>query len=386
MTDGPAMNDAELLAATADNHRIWFRRGASAAGGSAVTVGGAELFLAEEATLAFPPEEVDLDAVLAAIRDRGCRGAGCWSLAEDSDLGARLVARGFIWGWQPHWMALDLAATPAAAGEPGSTDAEEPAARPAPGRRFEVIAAGPPYAETLPYRPTHPDAEGIERLGVRPREKLVGQVAVQARGAVAGIYDMGVAPKARRRGIGLALTTAACRRAGELGCRYATLNATDEGEAVYSRAGFRSLGRGRTWWYRPGPVPDRRQVELAEAIGLGRRERLAELDPTVAELEAPLAGGTDPLQLAVLTGQPGVAADLLARAPALASRRFEPHGATLLHLAVEAGSADFVCLALAHGADLGARDRSFDGTARDWAEHLGQPDLLPLLPPVREAP
>jgi GNAT superfamily N-acetyltransferase len=371
MAGGASMNDAELLAATARNHRAWFRRRAGARGGSVIAVGGAELCLAEEATLPFPPPDVDLDAVLAAVRARGCAGAGCWSLAEDPALGARLAARGFTWGWQPHWMALDLAAVPTAGDEPPSSSG---------GRHFDVVAAAPPYAKSLPYRPTLPDPEGVYRLGVRLREKIVGQVVIQPGGAVAGIYDMGVAPKVRGRGIGLELTLAACRRARELGCRFATLNATAAGEPVYRRAGFRSLGRGRTWWYRARPVPDARQIALAEAIGLGHRECLAELDPNPAELESPLPGGTAPLPLAVLTGQLDIAADLLARAPALARGRFEPHGGTLLHLAVEAGSPDFVRLALEHGIDPSVRDRSFDGTARDWAEHLGQRDLLPLLP------
>jgi ribosomal protein S18 acetylase RimI-like enzyme len=363
MSAGAPMSDAELLAATARNHRAWFRHAALARGGSVVSAGGAELYLAETATLAFPPPGVDLDAVTDAIRAGGSAAAGCWSLAEDPALGARLVARGFIWGWQPHWMAIDLA-------EPTPHREHQP---------FEVIEAEPPYAETLPYRPTAPDAAGVERLGVRLREKLIGQVAVQPDGAVAGIYDMGVAPKVRGRGIGLALTLAACRRARERGARFATLNATDDGERVYTRAGFRSLGRGRTWWYRAGPAPSERQIALAEAIGLGPPERLAALDPRPPELEAPLPGGTSPLRLAALAGQPAVAADLLARAPALAAARFEPHGGTLLHLAVQAGSADLVRLALAHGVDPSLRDRSFDGTARDWAEHLGQTDLLPLL-------
>jgi hypothetical protein len=30
-------------------------------------------------------------------------------LESTDELAARLVARGFEWGWQPHWMAIDLA-------------------------------------------------------------------------------------------------------------------------------------------------------------------------------------------------------------------------------------------------------------------------------------
>ena len=43
-------------------------------------------------------------------RRHGAGGVGCWvtGLEPAGELAARLVARGFEWGWQPHWMALDL--------------------------------------------------------------------------------------------------------------------------------------------------------------------------------------------------------------------------------------------------------------------------------------
>jgi hypothetical protein len=54
-----ADRDAFLLAAVADNHRHWFRA-------------------------------------------RGGGGGGIWSLGRDDELGVRLVARGFEWGWAEH--------------------------------------------------------------------------------------------------------------------------------------------------------------------------------------------------------------------------------------------------------------------------------------------
>jgi ribosomal protein S18 acetylase RimI-like enzyme len=65
---------------------------------------------------------------------------------------------------------------------------------------------------------------------------------------VAGIFDVVVFPAFRRRGLGRALTAAACARAAELGVDQITLNATGEGELLYRALGFRSLGHGRTWW------------------------------------------------------------------------------------------------------------------------------------------
>ena len=56
------------------------------------------------------------------------------------------------------------------------------------------------------------------------------------------LFDVYVAEPFRRQGLGAALT----RAAGET----VVLNATGEGELLYRALGFRSLGRGRTWWLR----------------------------------------------------------------------------------------------------------------------------------------
>jgi ribosomal protein S18 acetylase RimI-like enzyme len=368
----PSLDDAALLRAVAGNHRDWMARWAIAEGGDAVAVGDATLYLADEASL-FPEAAPDPDALLDAIRACGCRSVGYWSLAGGHELGARLVARGFRWGWRPHWMAIELDHLGAFAPEPELPFAIEPAAA--------------PYARTLPYAPsgTVEDLPGTYRLGVRLRDKTVGQIAVNPRDGVAGIYAMGVAPRVRGRGIATALTREACRRAIECGCRYAVLNATDAGEPVYRRVGFRSLGWGQTWWYSRGPAPSARQVALAEAVGLGDVAALRSLHPTAAELDAPLPGTDSLLALALVTGRPAVAEYLLAQRPSLAAARFEPHATTLLHLAVEHDSAPFVELAIAHGVDPSVRDETFGATALGWAEHFGRDDLARRLAQMTQA-
>jgi GNAT superfamily N-acetyltransferase len=211
--------DESLLNAAAENHRVWFARSAAAEGCAVVDAGETQLFLGREAML-FPESAPDLDALMLEIRARECRSVGCWSLSADPALGTRLVARGFGWGWRPHLMAIDL-------------DDAFGAASP----RFSVVPAAPPYARTLPYAPSAPEPEGTFRLAVRLRDKVVGQVVINPWDGVAGIYSMGVSPRVRRRGIGAALTAAACRVAIEHGCRHAVLNATDAGEPLYRRAG-----------------------------------------------------------------------------------------------------------------------------------------------------
>jgi ribosomal protein S18 acetylase RimI-like enzyme len=58
-----------------------------------------------------------------------------------------------------------------------------------------------------------------------------------------GIYMVGTVPAARRRGIATALSALAVAEARERGCTTASLQATEMAEGVYSRVGFRDLGR-----------------------------------------------------------------------------------------------------------------------------------------------
>jgi ribosomal protein S18 acetylase RimI-like enzyme len=302
--------DAWLLAAVAANHRRWFRA-------------------------------------------RGGDG-GIWSLGRNDELGVCLVARGYEWGWRAHWMGVDLEA------EPGV------------GVDFSIEPAAPPFAKTLPYREEGALPPEAIHLGVRLREKVVGQVVVLPLDGVAGIYSMGVAPKVQGRGIGLALTKAALRVAWDHGCRAAVLNATADGERLYARAGFRSLGWGQTWWPSGGPAPTERQVAITEAAGFGDLEALEILDPTESEV-APT-----PLLLAAVTGQATSVDHLLTRFPSLAERRFPPHGGNLLHVAVEHDQPEILATALRHGVDPKARDDNFGATPEGWADHLALPHLRQL--------
>jgi ribosomal protein S18 acetylase RimI-like enzyme len=157
----------------------------------------------------------------------------CWSLDDDAALGAELVARGFEWGWQPHWMARSLARLPRL-----TTEHEVV--------RFERGPALPQRG--LPYADEHADPRQVRHLAVRDAGIIVGHVVVNTWRGSAGIYSMGVAETHQRRGIGRALTLAGCGLARELGCDYALLNATAEGELLYRSLGFHSLGKGQTWW------------------------------------------------------------------------------------------------------------------------------------------
>ena len=60
---------------------------------------------------------------------------------------------------------------------------------------------------------------------------------------VAGLYQIGVEARARRQGIGAALTLAALRDARELGYRIAVLHSSPAGYGLYQRLGFREYCR-----------------------------------------------------------------------------------------------------------------------------------------------
>ncbi len=162
------------------------------------------------------PEALDAAAVTRGVEEaRRLRfTVGVWLRPETE---ARLLAdAGFERGWQPWWMVAELASVPNVTDE-----------------RVRV--------ET---------ATAIEWTAVaRERRKSFG-VATAHLGSpeVAGIFDMGVYPKWQRQGVGSALLSAVCGAAAAAGATFAALNATPEGERLYSRRGFTRVGDGETWW------------------------------------------------------------------------------------------------------------------------------------------
>ena len=58
-----------------------------------------------------------------------------------------------------------------------------------------------------------------------------------------GLFNLGTLERARRRGLGTALTARLLRDATERGCSTASVQSTPAAERVYSAVGFRDLGR-----------------------------------------------------------------------------------------------------------------------------------------------
>jgi predicted N-acetyltransferase YhbS len=352
-----------------------------------------------------------IDAMVADFRSRTpLKSVLYWSLwpPRPRDLGARLLARGFQWCWQPHWMWLELAKL--------QSDHRRP-----PDLRIESLEDEAVWdVNDVPYysRDDGPTRAALART--RPRrvwefgawlgDRPVGHSAVNVTTGplgVAGIFSVGVAENARNQGIGKALVIAACEQARKLGCRHALLNAT--GPRMYQQVGFTSIGWGQTWFMpkevlaAPPPTPD--QVVITEAVGRGD---LATLESHARrldreDLDAPLPNGSTLLQVAVDTKQPaaaewlvahGASLDLLAAwdlgwkerlpqllgaNPELVNRRSGDWQTTPLHEAAQRNDVELARILLAANPDLEAKDSAFNSTPLGWARHLKRAEIAAMI-------
>jgi ribosomal protein S18 acetylase RimI-like enzyme len=73
---------------------------------------------------------------------------------------------------------------------------------------------------------------------------------------IAGVFYVATVPRARRRGLGDALTREAARAGFELGARAAWLGASAMGAELYRRIGFSALGTTIVEYESPAPAPD----------------------------------------------------------------------------------------------------------------------------------
>jgi ribosomal protein S18 acetylase RimI-like enzyme len=209
------------------NHRSWLARGRET-----VELDGLTLYLGtRNATLAFPRPDADLETAMRMAAERGVSEVGCWGLVPNERLGRRLLALGFQDGWEPHWMGIESADRPE--------------------RAVEAAEESDECSTALPYGHDVAPADVARHFVARDGGALVGHAVLHVEGETGGLYDMGVAPAARRRGHGTMLTLAVVAAAQEIGCTSVTLNATGEGEPLYRGVGFTSLGHGMTWWLFP---------------------------------------------------------------------------------------------------------------------------------------
>jgi len=332
----------QLHRAIAVNHIDWFQMIAQHVGGQLHQHEGVTFVYKPsplpEVTIAFPQwstrQSARCSRTLDAILD-WCRAhapihqVSCWCIDDEqpADLGARLTARGFGWGWQPHWMWLNLRTQTLP--EVQLTDVVI--------QTENDVAGWGATGEELPYFES-PEVEAItafmrqhpQKLGyfvARRQGRVIGHCAAlisESSIKAAGLYDVGVVPSMRGRGIGLALVVMACAWAKAHGCLDVTLNSTPMGQPTYRRAGFVSLGYGQTWWMREADLNQptlqfsplaAAQIKLVEALGRGdvvAAEQQADAF-TQAELSAPLLGRSMTLATLAQQMKQPAALDWLAR-------------------------------------------------------------------------
>ncbi len=411
------MTGQQLQQQAAHNHTELFYFNATSNGGEITTKKGLKWTWAgtgKESMVPFPAMNDEdagalLDEMMDYYRARAVKGTGCWSLqpSQPADLDIKLLARGFQPGWQPCWMALDLQAI--------NTGYAVPDGLKVTADNTTSTAA----VKNLPYNGGH-GAVSTALLQQHPRlaqrfiatldGKIVGHSCVfftTGEHRTAGIYNVGVVPRARNKGIGKAVVTAACLFAKEQGYDYATLNGT--GRRMYEQIGFRWIGYGLTWWlmsdrYITAP-PSKEQVALAEATGkgdIGALEIFAQ-QLTANDLSAPIANGMTLTQLAIHCKQEAVAewlvahgalytvhdawelkwkdraAALLKENPQLANGAYGDAQITLLHIAAQNHDLELAQLVLSANPDLSITDKVYNATALGWAEHLGAVDVAELI-------
>lgn len=404
----------QLEHAAAENYRQLFCLNALVLGGEVLEGEGISWTYAgpdEASAVCFPSltdenASRELDKLMDHYRVHPPYSAGYWSLdpPQPAGTGARLLARGWQPGWKPCWMVKDLLITemdqPAIAGLQINPDNDTPI------RDLTEL----PYSGDSAYMSSallkqYP--ERAQRFIARMEGIIVGQCCLfYSDGAygLAGMYNVGVIPAQRRKGIAKAIVLAACRHAQASGFRYVMLNANGEGRPVYEKAGFDFISYGLTWWLMGNayithpPSPD--HVRFAEAIGTGD---IGTLDQLIEQLPSTMTNKMSWVQLAVECRQPASAewlinhhvnysaldawdlgwkekaAALLAADPQEVNRRYFDWGATLAHTAAQRGDTALLRLALNFTPDLTIPDLQHHATPMDWAIFFRREDQVELL-------
>jgi ribosomal protein S18 acetylase RimI-like enzyme len=168
-----------------------------------------------------------LDTMAAAYSVAGVDRFAAWAHEKDAGLVGALEARGYRFDTSTRAMGMRLDDLPPRPDGPIEfTDL-----------RTHVAAIG------LPDLLAGVDTDAF-RVVVAPSatDPVATAIALRVDGDC-GIYNVGTAEHARRRGLGSAVTLALLHDARARGCTTASLQSTPVAERVYAALGFRDLGR-----------------------------------------------------------------------------------------------------------------------------------------------
>jgi len=170
-----------------------------------------------------------LDAMEAVYAGAGVARFAAWVHESDEPMRAELEQRGYTLDTTTRamGMALDDIAVPR----------PEIPLRPARWLEYLTIEHLP-----LDFLATA-DHAAFHLLAARIDGEMVAAALAYDFGGDCGIYNVGTVEKARKRGLGTALTAAQAYDARARGCRTASVQSTEMAERVYAAVGFRDLGR-----------------------------------------------------------------------------------------------------------------------------------------------
>jgi GNAT superfamily N-acetyltransferase len=193
---------------------------------------------------------------------------------------------------------------------------------------------GTQVARLLEYPRRSPDGAILVAEGMPG--SVAGVACVASFATTGWIGALGVAPEARRHGLGSALTEAAVRWLRNRGAATILLYATEAGRPVYERLGFVGEDRAIAWRGVAGAAPpvnlqrlaeaDRARLRTLDAMATGER-RDAVLDTILPLAGVGVGGGADGLRgwaiaspwgagTAIAAAQPEVGVALMAAATA----------------------------------------------------------------------
>jgi GNAT superfamily N-acetyltransferase len=158
---------------------------------------------------------------------------------------------------------------------------------------------GTQVARLLEYPRHSPDGAILVAEG--GNAGVVGVACTASFGTTGWIGALGVAPEARRGGLGTALTEAAVRWLRNRGARTVLLYATEAGRPVYERLGFVAEERAIAWRGVAGAAPP---LDL-QRLGESDRARLRTLDQmATGEQRDPVLDAIEPLAGVAAPGGP----------------------------------------------------------------------------------
>lgn len=392
-----------------DNQRAWVRR----VGGLDVSGRPRPLFARDGllaactgttgAIMLSDPPDHGLDTLpdaLAWLRRHGSGDVLVWAATPHAGADRCVGAHGGRESFTPRWMTR-LAALPSPhAPGPATVRAARPGDLPLLLSARELPYHSPWQARSALQLATALAPDDVALVLARIDGEIVGRAVLNRHHDTAGVYDVGVAPRWQRRGIGGQLMAALLDIARGWDVDLVTLNATPAGVALYEHLGFEDAGEGQTWLvpaetvlHPPAPEAVRFALAISGSGSLAGMERLA--GRVLPNGDTPLAHaarfdqvgsslrlleiGTIP-DLAALW-QLGLEEEALARMTdrdALDARRGQQR-ATPLHIAIYWDDLDFLEALLDAGADPTIRDGVFDSDAFGWCHALDRPDALAIL-------